>query len=64
MGRSDSPADVQIARSFVAVIAALVVTSGVLCRTTGVPGLAHLPPEIRAVAMLLGAGTRALHGDH
>lgn len=64
MGRSDSPADVQIARSFVAVTATLVIASGLLCRTTGAPGLARLPPELRAVAMVLGAGTRVLHGDH
>ena len=54
VSRGDSPADVQMARSFVAVIAALAVASGALCSALGAPGAPRLPIEIRAVAMMLG----------
>ena len=54
MSRGDSPADVQMARSFVAVVAALVIASGALCGSLGVRSAGRLPAEIRAVAMVLG----------
>ena len=54
MSRGDSPADVQMARSFVAVLVALVIASGALCGSLGAPGARRLPVEIRAVAMILG----------
>ena len=60
VSRGDSPADVQMARSFVAVVAALVIASGALCGGVRAPGVQRLPVEIRAVAMMLGAGTATL----
>ena len=57
MSRGDSPADVQIARSFVAVLAALVIASGALCGSLGAHGAQRLPVEFRAVAMMLGVAT-------
>lgn len=62
MSRGDSPADVQMARSFVAVVAALVIASGALCSGVRASGVQRLPIEIRAVAMMLGAGTAILRG--
>lgn len=56
MGRDDSPADVQITRSFVAVAAGLVIATGLLCPTSYASRVERLPPEFRAVAMILDAG--------
>lgn len=56
MSRGDSPADVQMARSFVAVVAGLVFAGCLSCHDASGTPASRLPPEIRAVAMILGGG--------
>lgn len=56
MSRGDSPADVQIARSFVAVVAGLLFAGCLTCQGADATRVAQWPLEIRAVAMILGGG--------
>ena len=60
MSRGDSPADVQMARSFVAVIAGLLFAGCLACHDADGTRASRLPPELRAVAMILGGGAALL----
>lgn len=63
MSRDDSPADVQLARSFVAVVAGLAFAGCLGCRGAELAVAQDLPPEIRLVAMTFAVGIAALRMD-
>jgi len=52
MSRVDSPADVQWARAFTAVVAGLVLASGILHPGASRAGAGLLPAEVRVLAAL------------
>ena len=63
MSRDDSPADVQLARSFVAVVAGLAFAGCLGCRGAEFAAARDLPPEFRTVAMTFAVGIAALRMD-
>ena len=52
MGRVDTPADVQWTRALTAVVAGIVLASGMLRPVVQLPGAGALPPELRRLAAI------------
>lgn len=63
MSRGDSPADVQLSRSIVAVVAGLVFAGCLGCRSADFARVAKLPPAVRTVATTLAVGMAALRSN-